>query len=64
MLRLIIGLVVPFIAIVLMLPFANTVNFTLFEIPFIYLWIFAWFVLTTICLGICWLVFDQHRAVH
>lgn len=61
MLRVFIGLVVPFIAVVLMLPLANRVDFTLLAIPFLYLWIFAWFILTSICLGICWFAFDRHR---
>jgi hypothetical protein len=61
MLRLLIGLGLPFIAVVLMLPLVNAVNFTLFDIPFLYLWIFAWFILTSVCLGICWFAFDRKR---
>ena len=61
MLRLFIGLGVPFIAVVAMLPVVNEVTFTLFNIPFLYLWMFSWFILTSACLGICWLCFDRHR---
>jgi hypothetical protein len=61
MLRLFIGLGIPFIAIVAMLPVVNEVTFTLFNIPALYLWMFSWFVLSSACLGICWLCFDRHR---
>jgi hypothetical protein len=61
MLRLFIGLGLPFIAIVVMLPLVNEVSFTLFNIPFLYLWMFSWFILSSVCLGICWLCFDRHR---
>ena len=61
MLRVFIGLGVPFIAVVAMLPLVNEVKFTLFNIPFLYLWMFSWFILTSACLGTCWLCFDRHR---
>lgn len=61
MLRVLIGLGVPFVGIVVLLPFANTVQWTLWNIPFLYLWIFAWFVLTAACLAICWFGFDRYR---
>jgi hypothetical protein len=61
MLRLFIGLGIPLIAIVAMLPVVNEVTFTLCNIPALYLWMFSWFVLSSACLGICWLCFDRHR---
>ncbi|MCF3946887.1 DUF3311 domain-containing protein [Acidiphilium sp. AL] len=61
MLRVIIGLGIPFTAIVVLLPVINLVQFTIWNIPFLYLWLFAWFVLTSVCLAICWFSFDQHR---
>lgn len=33
-----------------------------FGVPFIYLWIFMWFVLTSLCMLVCWLMFDRHEA--
>jgi hypothetical protein len=60
-LRVFIGLVVPFIAVALMVPVANEVSWTLWNIPFLYLWMFAWFILTAGCLAICWFCFDRHR---
>lgn len=61
MLRILIGLVLPFVGVIGLLPVVNGVTWTLWNIPFLYLWIFAWFILTFICLGICWLGFDRHR---
>jgi hypothetical protein len=46
---------------VVMLPLVNEVTFTLFNVPFLYLWMFSWFILCSVCLGICWLCFDRHR---
>ena len=60
-LRVFIGLGIPFIAVVLLLPLANEVTWTLWNIPFLYLWMFLWFVLTSACLAICWFWFDRHR---
>jgi hypothetical protein len=61
MLRVMIGLVIPVIAVVFLLPLVNSVQWTLWNIPFVYLWIFAWFILTSVCLAICWFCFDRHR---
>jgi hypothetical protein len=61
MLRTAIGLGIPFSAVVLALPYVNTFEFTLFNIPALYLWMFAWFILTSACLCTCWLLFDRHR---
>lgn len=64
MLRVFIGLGIPFIGIVLMLPIINTVTLTVFNIPFLYVWMFSWFILASGCLGICWFAFDRHRPEH
>jgi hypothetical protein len=61
MLRVLIGLVLPFAGVIGLIPFANGVEWTLWNIPFLYLWVFAWFILTSICLAVCWLCFDRHR---
>ncbi len=61
MLRVFIGLVVPYFGVIGLLPFANSVTWTLWNIPFLYLWVFAWFFLTSACLAICWFCFDRHR---
>ena len=62
MIQVLIGLVVPVIAVVFFLPWANSVDVTLLGVPFVFLWLFSWFVLTSVCLMTCWLVFDRHRA--
>jgi hypothetical protein len=61
MLRVFIGLGIPFAAIVLFLPYVNNVQWTLLNIPFLYLWMFFCFALTSFCLAICWFCFDRHR---
>jgi hypothetical protein len=59
--RLIIGLVIPFVAVVGLLPLANDISWTVWEIPFLYIWMFAWFILTAGCLAVCWFCFDRLR---
>jgi hypothetical protein len=49
---------VPFAAIVLALALINQVSFTVHNVPFVYLWMFGWFVLSSGCLGACWFLFD------
>lgn len=61
MLRVLIGLVLPFVGVIGMIPVVNGVTWTLWNIPFLYLWIFAWFILTSVCLAVCWFRFDRHR---
>ena len=31
-------------------------------VPFIFMWIFAWFVLTSGCLFACWMLFDRRAS--
>ena len=61
MIKLFIGLGVPFIAVDLMIPWANSVELKIFDIPFVFIWLFSWFVLTSLCLLTCWFLFDRHR---
>ena len=61
MIRLLIGLVVPFVAVDLMLPWANSVELKIFDVPFVFVWLFSWFVLTSLCLVTCWFLFDRYR---
>lgn len=61
MLRFFIGIAIPYLGVIGLLPWANTVRYTFMGLPFLYLWIFAWFALTSICLAICWYGFDRHR---
>jgi len=57
--RILIGLIVPFVAVDLLIPLINAVDVTVFDIPFVFLWLFCWFVLTSLCLAICWYGFDR-----
>lgn len=59
--KLIIGLVVPFVAVNCTIPFLNDIGTSVFNIPFIFVWLFVWFVLTSGCLAICWFCFDRYH---
>ncbi|MFG0601531.1 DUF3311 domain-containing protein [Delftia sp. WSY_4] len=62
MLKLFIGIGIPYIAVIGLLPLVASVDRFVFGVPFIYLWIFMWFVLTSLCMLVCWLMFDRHEA--
>lgn len=67
MLRFLIGLGLPFIGVIGLLPWAASNDSYVFGVPFIYAWIFGWFVLTSICLALCWVLFDkkaEQREAH
>jgi len=57
--RIVIGLIVPFIAVDLLIPLVNAVEVRVFEMPFVFTWLFCWFILTSGCLAICWFCFDR-----
>ncbi|QBR01038.1 DUF3311 domain-containing protein [Paraburkholderia pallida] len=61
MLKYLIGIGIPFLGVVGMLPWVAAQDRYVFGVPFIYAWIFAWFLLTSACLFICWRCFDRHR---
>ena len=50
MLKLFIGIGIPYIAVIGLLPWVASVDRHLLGVPFIYLWIFMWFVLTSLCM--------------
>lgn len=56
-----IGLVIPFLAILIVVPFSSHLNFTVWGFPFLYFWMFLWFLLTAVCLTIAWYAFDAHN---
>lgn len=58
-LRFIVVIVIPFVAVVLMLPLINTFNLTVLGMPLIYAWMFLWFILTSLCLLLSWYCFDR-----
>jgi hypothetical protein len=60
MLKLFIGIGIPYLAVIGLLPWVASVDTFVLGVPFIYAWIFAWFVLTSVCLQLCWRLFDRH----
>ncbi|WP_028207087.1 DUF3311 domain-containing protein [Paraburkholderia nodosa] len=62
MLRYLIGIGLPFLGVIGALPWvAAQQDRYVFGVPFIYAWIFAWFLVTSGCLFACWHFFDRHR---
>jgi hypothetical protein len=62
MLRYLIGIGLPFLGVIGALPWvAAQQDRYVFGVPFIYAWIFAWFLVTSGCLFVCWHFFDRHR---
>ncbi len=52
--RVLIGIVVPMVAIVVLYPVYNRTYPMIAGFPFVYFWIFIWFPLTTLCLYLSW----------
>ena len=64
MLRLFIGIGVPYLGVLGALPWVASVDRFVLGVPFIYLWIFMWFILTSLCLYVCWRLFDRAADLH
>lgn len=60
MLKFLIGIGIPYAAVIGMLPWVAKIDRVVWGIPFIYAWIFSWFVLTALCLCVCWYCFDRN----
>lgn len=58
-LSVLIGLVIPFLGVAVAPFLLNGITIKVLGFPFLYFWIFAWFVLTTVCLAICWYFIDS-----
>ena len=54
-----VGLVVPFVAVVGGVAVLGGSEATFVGIPVVYFWMFLWFVLTTVCLAASWFLFDR-----
>lgn len=52
----VIGLLVPFFAIVALFPWYDRVHPFVLGFPFLYFWMFLWFPLTALCLLCAWLL--------
>ena len=59
MLKALIGLVIPFVGVIGLLPWAASVDTSILGVPFVYAWMFAWFFITSGCLLTCWKLFDR-----
>lgn len=59
MLKLLIGIGIPYVGVIGLLPWVASVDRFVFGVPIVYAWIFSWFVLTSGCLMVCWRVFDR-----
>ncbi|MGS0648562.1 DUF3311 domain-containing protein [Komagataeibacter melomenusus] len=57
----VIGLVTPMVMIDLLFPVIDKVGIDVAGLPFFMVWIFAWFFLTSGCLGLCWVLFDRRH---
>lgn len=60
MLKFIIGLGLPYSGVLVALPWVASTDRMVFGIPFVYAWMFSWFLLTSGCLLTCWTMFDRH----
>ncbi|MFI5610550.1 DUF3311 domain-containing protein [Amycolatopsis sp. NPDC051903] len=56
-----IGLGVPAVALIVVLPAIGNTAITVFGIPLLFFWIFLWIPLTSLCLWLSWHFFDRHR---
>lgn len=59
--RFTVGIIIPFVAIVGLFPWYNRVSPEVLGFPFLYFWLFLWFVLTTLCLFIVWRTDPRYR---
>jgi hypothetical protein len=54
-----IGLVVPFVAVVGGVAVLGQSQSLIMGMPIVFFWVFLWFVLTTVCLAASWYLFDR-----
>lgn len=58
MLKIVIGLAIPYVGVIVLLPWVSSIDIPVFGVPFVYAWIFTWFFITSGCLYACWKLFD------
>jgi hypothetical protein len=54
-----VGLVIPFVAVVGGVAVLGRSEALILGIPIVYFWVFLWFVLTSVCLAASWYLFDR-----
>lgn len=59
MIKVLIGLGVPYVGVLGLLPWIASTDMYVLGVPLIYAWMFLWFALTSACLFICRLCFDR-----
>ncbi|GBQ22287.1 hypothetical protein AA12717_1140 [Gluconacetobacter sacchari DSM 12717] len=57
----VLGIGVPFGAIVGLLPVLGASRMLIFGMPLVVCWLFGWFFLTALCMAVVWVVFDRGR---
>jgi hypothetical protein len=62
LLRVCVGLCVPFVCIVPTIPFLSRLRWTVFGIPAEVAWLFCCIPLTSACLAFCWFAHDRHEG--
>jgi len=62
MVKLLIGLGLPYAGVLGLLPWIASSDFYVLGVPLVYAWMFLWFVLTSACLFVCWHCFDKRAA--
>lgn len=58
---LVIGLVIPFVAVVGGVAVFGGSRVLVLGMPVVYFWIFLWFVLTSACMAVSWFFFDSEQ---
>ena len=56
-----IGLVIPFVAVVGGVAVLGGSRALVLGMPVVYFWVFLWFVLTSVCLAVSWFFFDREE---
>ncbi|MBM9400281.1 DUF3311 domain-containing protein [Gluconacetobacter azotocaptans] len=60
--RILVGVGIPFVAVDLALPVLDHVGGTVLGFPTVVFWLFAWFILTSVCLSAVWFLHDRRRT--
>jgi hypothetical protein len=63
LLKVMIGLVLPYIGVLGPLPWIASTDRFVLGVPLIYGWLFLWFFLTSACMWVCWRFFDRPKSL-
>lgn len=62
MIKVLIGLGLPYVGVLGLLPWIASTEVDVLGVPLVYAWMFLWFGLTSACLFVCWHCFDRHAG--